>query len=71
MLAVPGNASLRVYDVSGRLIRSLVDGRLPAGMHEVMWNGRDENGAMAASGVYFYRLSAGEIVQTRKMVLLR
>ncbi len=71
MLAVPGNASLRVYDVSGRLIRSLVNGRLPAGMHEVMWNGRDENGAMAASGVYFYRLSAGEIVQTRKMVLLR
>ena len=71
MLAVPGNASLRVYDVSGRLIRSLVDGRLPAGMHEVMWNGRDENGSMAVSGVYFYRLSAGDIVQTRKMVLLR
>ena len=71
VLAVPGNASLRVYDVSGRLIRSLVDGRLPAGIHEVMWNGRDENGAMAVSGVYFYRLNAGEIVQTRKMVLLR
>ncbi len=70
-IAEPGIASLRVYDVSGRMIRNLVDGPLPAGMHEVMWNGRDENGAMVTSGVYFYRLSAGEIVQTRKMVLLR
>jgi hypothetical protein len=70
-LAVPGNASISIYDVSGRLVRSLVDENLPAGMHEVIWNGRDGNGAMAASGVYFYRLNTGEIVQTRKMVLLR
>ena len=70
-LAAPGNASISIYDVSGRLVRSLVDENLPAGMHEVIWNGRDGNGAMAASGVYFYRLNTGEIVQTRKMVLLR
>ncbi len=70
-LAAPGEVSITVYDVSGRMIRSLVNGRMPAGMHEVTWNGRDRNGATAASGVYFYRLIAGEILETRKMVLLR
>jgi len=70
-LAAPGEVSVTVYDVSGRMIRSLVDGRLPAGMHEVTWNGLDGSGSAVASGVYFYRLVAGEVVQTRKMVLLR
>lgn len=70
-LASPVEASIRVYDVSGRLIAVLIEGSLPAGLHEVVWNGRDGNGAMAASGIYFYRLSAGALFQTRKMVLLR
>jgi len=70
-LASPGQVSITVYDVSGRMIRSLVNGHLPAGMHEVTWNGRDRNGATAASGVYFYRLVAGGILETKKMVLLR
>ncbi len=60
-LAAPGQVSITVYDVSGRMIRSLVDGHLPAGMHEVTWNGRDRSGATVASGVYFYRLMAGEV----------
>ena len=70
-LASPGDVSLTVYDVSGRMIRNLVNGHLPAGMHDVTWNGRDRSGATAASGVYFYRFIAGSIIQTRKMVLLR
>ena len=70
-LASPGQVSITVYDVSGRMIRSLVNSHLSSGMHEVTWNGRDRSGATAASGVYFYRLVAGEILQTRKMVLLR
>lgn len=70
-LAAPGEVSITVYDVSGRMIRSLVNGHLPAGLHEVSWNGRDRSGATVASGVYFYRLMSGEILETRKMVLLR
>jgi hypothetical protein len=70
-LASPGEVSITVYDVSGRMIRSLVDAYLPAGMHEVTWNGQDGSGTAVASGVYFYRLVAGEIMETRKMVLLR
>jgi hypothetical protein len=70
-LASPGHVSITVYDVSGRMVRSLVDGNRPAGIHEVTWNGRDGGGAPVASGVYFYRMIAGEIIDTRKMVLLR
>ncbi len=70
-LASPGQVSITVYDVSGRMIRSLVNSHMPGGMHEVTWNGRDRNGATVASGVYFYRLVAGEILQTKKMVMLR
>jgi hypothetical protein len=63
---------LEVYDVSGRLVARLVDGRkLGAGTHEADWNGRDVSGGTAASGVYIYRLIAGKETISRKMVLLR
>ena len=52
---------LTVFDISGRLIRSLVNGSTyVAGRHQVEWNGRDEAGQRAASGVYFYRIEAGD-----------
>jgi hypothetical protein len=65
---------LKVYDVRGRLVKSLLtsgSGAMTAGMHEVVWDGRDNNRRVVASGVYFYRLSAGERSATRKMVMLR
>jgi hypothetical protein len=70
-LAAPGDVSITVYDVGGRVVRRLVDGHMPAGLHDVTWNGRDGGGAPMASGVYFYRMIAGDILDTRKMVLLR
>jgi hypothetical protein len=62
---------LSVYDVLGREVRVLVDAREKAGYKSVSWNGKDNAGGEAASGVYFYRLVAGEFVETRKMILLR
>ncbi|MBN2565540.1 MAG: endonuclease, partial [Candidatus Eisenbacteria bacterium] len=62
--------SLRVFDVAGRLVRVLAGGTLPGGDHEVVWDGRDENGREAASGVYFYSIRAVENEQRRKAVLL-
>ena len=50
--------TLRIYDVSGRLIRTLVDEPQTAGEKTVTWNGRDTQGRSVASGVYFYRLQA-------------
>lgn len=64
-------ASLRVYDVSGRLVRTLVSRPLAAGPHVLTWDGTDDRGGRVASGVYFYRLTAGARTATRKMILLR
>jgi hypothetical protein len=66
-----GNAELTVYDVAGRQIRTLVSGFVPEGNHEVTWNGQDDRGMPASSGVYFYRLRTDGFVETRKMVLLK
>jgi hypothetical protein len=62
---------LRIYDGSGRLVRTLLDGELPASKHEVTWDGRDQHGIAVATGVYFYRLVAGDHRATKRMVLLK
>ncbi len=66
-----GPVTLKVYDVRGRLVRSLVDGFKEAGDYTVFWGGIDENGQNVSSGVYFYRMIAGDFTQTRKMVMLK
>lgn len=71
---VPSGASrvtLRVYDVGGRLVRTLVDGPVTAGPATAVWDGRTRSGEIAASGVYFYELQAGGARETRRMVLLK
>jgi hypothetical protein len=63
---------LRVFDVGGALVRTLVAGRLPAGEHQVVWDGRDDHGLEVGSGAYFLRLTSGEErAESRKVVLLR
>ncbi len=62
---------LGIYDVSGRLVRVLTDGRRGAGPHSEIWDGKDNVGRDVSSGVYFYRLEAGAFRETKKMVLLR
>jgi hypothetical protein len=67
-----GAVRLGVYDLSGRLVRMLVDGEQPAGRHVAVWDGCDDRGRELASGVYFYRLAIGGGYRTeRKMVLLK
>ena len=63
--------SLKVYDVAGALVRELVSGTRVAGAYDAEWDGRDASGQQVASGVYFYRLVAGEFRSTKKMVLLK
>lgn len=62
---------LAVFDVRGRLIRTLVDAPLAAGPHQVLWNGLGDDGTVSASGVYFYRLQVGAEKLQRTMQLLK
>ncbi len=66
-----GAVKLDVFDVSGRLVKTLVDGFVEGGTQFANWDGRDARGAAVASGVYFYRLRASGFSETRKMVLLK
>ena len=70
-IAAGSTVSLKIYDVSGRLVKTLVNKRLEAGVYNENWNGTDESGSQAASGVYFYSLNSKEFNRTRKMILLR
>jgi len=70
-IAAPAQVVLRIYDASGRLVRTLVDDALPAGKYSAFWDTRNARGGTVASGIYFYRLDAGAYTETRKMTLLR
>jgi V8-like Glu-specific endopeptidase len=62
---------LSIYDVSGTLVRTLVDRQLTPGIYAEQWDGRDQNGQAVATGIYLYRLQAGSKIMTRKAVLLK
>jgi hypothetical protein len=71
-----GFTTVKVFNLLGQEVATLVDGPLKAGAHAVAWDGSDTKGGFVSSGVYFYKLAAslpagGEFVQIRKMVLLR
>ena len=63
--------TLKVYSLRGQLIRTLVDIPKPAGSYTIFWDGADETGRPVPSGVYLYRMQAGDFLQLRKMVLLK
>jgi hypothetical protein len=63
--------TLRVYSVSGRLVRTLLDGAVPGGHHAAVWDGCDDGGRDVASGVYVYRLESGTVTLAGKVAMLR
>jgi hypothetical protein len=71
--ALAGSSRVRiaVYDVTGSLVRRLVDQTMPAGEHRIEWNGVDDAGRGASSGIYFVRMIAGSYSETRKIVMLK
>jgi len=70
-LAEPAEVRLEIFDVLGKRLRTLVQQPQPAGRYTATWDGRDERGQTVAGGVFIYRLRAGHVVQSRKLVLLR
>lgn len=70
-LLTHGTISLTVYDVTGRVVRSLVESDQPAGSYTMTWNGRDASGHPVPSGIYFYRLDAPTANAVQKVTVLR
>ncbi len=71
--ALPQNSyvSIKVYDMLGREVKALVNNEMSAGNHSVDWNGDGNNGTKAASGTYVYRITAGNFVAVKKMILIK
>jgi len=70
-LSTASAVELTVYDVRGRVVRTLVSGRQTAGEHTATWGGKDDAGQAVASGIYFARFDGGGVVQSQRMVLLK
>jgi hypothetical protein len=63
--------TLSIYNILGEKVRALVKEKQAGGLKTIIWDGRDEKGNELASGIYFYELKAGEVTQTKQMVLLK
>ncbi|MEZ4761768.1 MAG: FlgD immunoglobulin-like domain containing protein [Calditrichia bacterium] len=70
-LPVDAMVSLNIYNARGQLVKALANGTMPAGVHQIAWNGTDEGGTLVASGMYFYMLQSGDFRETRRMILLK
>jgi hypothetical protein len=70
VLTEDSRAELSIFDMLGRQVRVLADPNNYAGYNVLFWNGRDDNGALLPSGIYFYRLRAGNLEQVRKLTLV-
>jgi hypothetical protein len=70
-LGTAAAVDLKIFNVTGQLVRTLVQTIQPAGVHEVVWDGKNELGAAVSSGVYLIKISAGNFAETQKMLLLQ
>jgi M6 family metalloprotease-like protein len=70
-VALAGEVKLEIYDLLGQRVRSLAEGELIPGLHQRLWDGRDQGGRPVASGVYFCRLRAGGQVFSQRLLLLK
>lgn len=65
------NVKLSVYNSLGKLVKTLFEGQQGAGSYSVTWTGTDNNGAALSSGIYFYKITADNFIQSKKMLLLK
>jgi flagellar hook assembly protein FlgD len=70
-LPAESQVSFVVYNVAGQKVKTLVDNQMSAGTHTITWDGTNESGNVVSSGIYFYKVVAGDIVTTKKMILMK
>jgi flagellar hook assembly protein FlgD len=66
-----GEVQVSIYNSLGQLVRTLVNEQREPGSHSVVWDGRDNAGVVVSSGMYLYQVKAGEVVEAKKMILLK
>ncbi|RLC45028.1 MAG: hypothetical protein DRH57_08710, partial [Candidatus Cloacimonadota bacterium] len=62
---------ISIYNILGQKIKTLVKGRIEAGYHKVIWNGKDAENRHVSSGIYFYKISTDKFNETKKMLLMK
>jgi histidinol-phosphate aminotransferase len=70
-MASPGKVLIQIFNIRGQLVKTVVDGFKRPGTYAFEWDGRNRSGDYVASGSYFYRMTAGEFNQTRRMILIK
>ncbi|MEW6684710.1 MAG: S8 family serine peptidase [Candidatus Edwardsbacteria bacterium] len=70
-LSAISHTTLKIYNLAGQLVKTLINEPKSPGVYKISWDGRDDTGKQVANGIYFYRLEAGGFSATRKMILLR
>ncbi len=70
-LPAPELVSVKVYNILGKLVKTLVEQKYPAGLHSIVWHGDSDGSERAVSGIYFVRLQAGSTAKVRRLVLLK
>jgi hypothetical protein len=70
-LPVKGNVKIEIFNAIGERVKILINSEYSAGYHSINWQGADGIGKSVSSGVYFYRLQAGDFIQTKKMIFMR
>lgn len=70
-LRSPSQVKLEVYNLVGQLVRTLVDGKMPAGGYTIKWTGDDNRGRPVSTGVYFLKLKTADFAEVKKMALIR
>jgi 6-phosphogluconolactonase (cycloisomerase 2 family) len=70
-LPKPGLVEIFIYDINGKLVNRLISEQKAAGYHSVRWNAKNKNGSRLTSGIYYYKLTAGDFQQTNKMILMK
>jgi flagellar hook assembly protein FlgD len=70
-LPTTSHVKLEVLNIMGQVVKTIVDRAMPAGTHTVIWNGESSTGEVVGSGVYFYRIEAGNYVDAKKMLLMK
>ena len=71
VLTTDARVRIDIFDARGALVRRLLDESMPSGSHSAVWNGVDDSGRPVGSGIYFVKMTAGSVIETRKIVLLK